>query len=135
MAAWLTGCSEPDRRVTASVGEGELTLTLEAIQDWVAPGGSVPIRVELTSPKGPVTQAERGTVEFVANNGSVSPERLAVALAGPDSLGAGAEERFTAWITFTAWPNLTAADQGEVHALFRDTAVTLKIRIAVPGDG
>lgn len=134
LTAWLPGCSEPDRRVTASVGDGELELTLEAVQGWVAPGNSVPIRVELTSPGGPVTQNERGTVEFVANNGSVSPEQLTVVLAGPDSLGAGAERKFTAWVTFTAWPNLTAAEQGEIHALFRDTVVTLKIRIAPPGD-
>lgn len=134
LAAWLPGCSEPDRQVTASVGDGELVLSLEAAQGWVAPGNSLPIRVEVTGPEGGVAQDESGIIEFVANNGSVSPEQLSVALAGPDSLGIGAESRFTAWVTFTAWPNLTAADQGEIHALFRDAVVTLKIRVAPPGD-
>lgn len=128
----LSGCAEPDRRVMAIAGEGDLRLTLEASRDWVRPGDSLPIQVRVESLSGPVQEEVVETIEFVVNNGSVSPSRLVVVLAGPDSLGGEGERQYTAWIVFIAWAQATAAEQGEIYALFRDTVAMLKIRIAPP---
>lgn len=125
------GCSEePDRVVYGATEDGAFTLRIEAKTDWVRPGGSLPIRVQVESLSGPVEEELVEEIAFVANNGSISPSRLTVIVAGPDSLGQGAERRFVEWVTFTAGSRSGAGVQGEVHALFRDVSATLKIRIA-----
>jgi len=122
LALGLWGCSEPDKRVTASTGDFEVSL--EAKKNWVRPGDELPIQVRVKSRTGPVQEDVDEVIEFVVNNGTVSPSSLSVHLAGPDSL-------FTGWITFTASSRVTPPDQAEIHAIFRDALATLKIRIVV----
>ena len=125
------GCSEePDRVVRSTTEDGIFELKVEADKDWVRPGESLPIRVQVESLSGPVEEELVEEIAFVASNGSITPSRLTVIMAGPDSLGQGAERRFVEWVTFTASSRSGANVQGEVRALFRDVSATLKIRIA-----
>ena len=125
-----SGCSEePDRVVRSSTGDGTFALVLEAEKDWVRPGESLLVQVQVESLQGPVQEELVEEITLVANNGSVSASRLMVIMAGPDTLGQGAERRFVEWVTFTAASRSGAGMQGEVYALFRDIAATLKIRI------
>ena len=140
----LTACSEPDKEITRSTGDGKFGVTLKAEQNWTYPAHSLLIQVRVQSLTGPVQEDVDEEIELVANNGRISPSTLSVSLAGPDGDGNGAEEVFTGWITFEAEDPLTTDSrsgsssgigiehQGEVHALFRDALTTLKIRIAAP---
>jgi hypothetical protein len=126
----ISACSEPGRRVTASTSDGRFALLLEAERSWIRPGDGLPIRVQVESLAGPVQEDVVDEVEFVVNNGTVSPSFMEVFLAGPDSQGNGAESRFTGWIVFTSSIYAGVGTQGEVHALFQDISATLKIRFA-----
>jgi hypothetical protein len=139
----LAGCSEPDKQITRSTGDGEFAVILKAEQNWVYADHSLPIQVRVESLAGPVQEDVNLAIEFVANNGRITPSSLFVTLSGPDAEGNGAEQVFTDWITFEADSPLTTDSrgvtsgigvehQGEVHALFRDALTTLKIRIAAP---
>ena len=130
----LLGCSEPDEKVTAAEDKRAFALSLEAEENWMRPGNKLPIRVRVESLTGPVQEELVEEVEFIANNGTVSPPSLIVVLAGPDSLGQGAESLYTGWVTFTSSSRATSVDQGEIHAIFRDALATLKIRIVPPVD-
>ena len=130
----LLGCSEPDERVTAAADEGAFALSLEVEENWVRPGDELPIRVRLESLTGPVQEELAEEIEFIANNGTVFPTSLFVVLLGPESSDQEAESLYTGWITFTSSSRVTSVDQGEIHAIFRDALVTLKIRIVPPAD-
>ena len=140
----LSACSEPGNEITRSTGDGKFEVTLKAAQNWIYPGHSLLVQVRVQSLTGPVQGEVAEKIDFVANNGHISPPVLSVSLAGPNDDGNGAAEVFTGWISFKAAAPLTidsrsgnssgigVEHQGEVHAYFRDALTTLKIRIAAP---
>ena len=143
VALGLSSCSEPDKRITHSTGDGAFALTLEAERNWVRPDASLPVLVRLERLPGAADEEVNENIEFAVNNGAISPSRLSVFLAGANEEGLGAERSFAAWVTFTAdqaqaedsrgnVTGISADDQGEIHALFRDVQATFKIRIAAP---
>lgn len=124
------GCSEPDRSVTGHTDDDAFSLTLTAQKNWLKPGESLPVRIEVKSLSGRPLEARRDTVELVANNGTVVPNRLFFSFVGVgDSLSTEAEPTYADWVTFSLSSYATAKRQGEIHALFRDLQATLKIRI------
>lgn len=139
----LWACSEPDERVMGSTEDGAFVLILQAEENRVQAGESLPVQVRLERLSGRGTEEVDEDIKFVVNKGSLSPSSLSVDLAGADTLGQGAEHVFIGWVTFTAGAPLSedsrgnvtgvsAQDQGEIHALFRDVQTTLKIRIVTP---
>lgn len=130
LAAVAAGCSEPDERVAAATADGAFELTLSAEKNWLRPGESLPVRLRLESVDGPLARTVRDTIEFLANNGSVSPARLIITFVGrSDTVTGGVDEVYEDWLTFTVSSFASSSRQGEIHALFRDLHATLKVRI------
>ena len=136
-ALWLAGCGEePERIVSAQTGDGRFELTLEAHKNWLKPGETLAVRVTVTSLQGQLAQSLRDTVTFVANAGSVAPNRLVFTFVGRgDSLygSDGVTTNYTDWVTFAMSALSSQANparQGEVIALFQDLEAILKIRVA-----
>jgi hypothetical protein len=134
--ALLLGCAEePERIVGTTTEDGRFELTLEAVRDWVRPGDSLPVQVRLESLRGPLAEALETEIEFVVNNGNVSPYSLTIQFAGADDeVPVGVERVFETWVTFVADSRAGADVQGEIHALFMNVRTTLKIRITPPLD-
>jgi hypothetical protein len=134
--ALLLGCAEePERIVGTTTEDGRFELTLEAVRDWVRPGDSLPVQVRLESLRGPLAEALETEIEFVVNNGNVSPSSLTIQFAGADDeVPVGVERVFETWVTFVADSRAGADVQGEIHALFMNVRTTLKIRITPPLD-
>ena len=127
----LAGCSEPDRQVTRSTADNAFALSLRAEENWVFPGDSRPVQVTVERLAGPPAEDLVDVVEFVSNNGSISPSSLPVYFAGADTLGQGGDVLYIDWVTFKASSSVSSRRQGEIRAIFRDALATLKIRIAV----
>ena len=126
MAA-LFACSDPDSSITRSTDDGAFALTLKAKKNWVRPGDVLPIQVRLVSLRGELEETLSGRIEFVANAGRLDVDYLDFTLTGTsDAL----ETVFSDWIEFASFSSADEKEQGEVHALFRDLQVTLKIRFA-----
>ena len=144
LSAILWACSEPDGRVVGATEDGAFALTLEAEENHVQAGHSLPVQVRVERLPGAGDGEVDEDVDFVVNNGSLSPDSLSVNLAGVDTLlGQGAENVFIGWVTFKAAAPLSedsrgnvsgisSEDQGEIHAIFRDVQTTLKVRIVDP---
>ena len=134
--ALLLGCAEePERIVGTTTEDGRFELTLEAVRDWVRPGDSLPVQVRLENLRGPLAEALETEIEFVVNNGNVSPSSLTIQFAGADDeVPVGVERVFETWVTFVADSRAGADVQGEIHALFMNVRTTLKIRITPPLD-
>lgn len=125
----LGACSEPEDRVTGSTADDQFVLLLEAEKNWVRADHVLPILVTLTSSTGPFEEERRERVEFLANNGSVSPSSIDFTFAVEDTLyDITADTTLSEWITFTADRTATSSQQGEVIALLEDLQVTFKIR-------
>lgn len=128
---WVGCAEEPKRLVGATTADGRFKLSLQAADDWVRPGFSLPIKVRVESLVGPLTEPWQTELELVANNGDISPSSLNVEF---DGIAAGevadaADSVFEAWITFEAESRIETASQGEVHATFLGEHSMLKIRI------
>ena len=131
-ALFCASCAEePKRLVGATTADGRFKLSLEATDDWVRPGFSLPVKVRVESLVGPLVEAWATELELVANNGDISPSSLYVEFDGvaEDEVANQADSVFEAWITFEAERSSDTAAQGEVHALFLDVHTALKIRI------
>ena len=77
------GCAEePDRLVGATTADGRFKLSLEAVDDWVRPGFSLPVKVRVESLLGPLTEPWQAELELVANNGDVSSSSIYVEFDG-----------------------------------------------------
>ena len=130
VALGLCGCSEPDESITRSTEDGQFSLTLRADKNWVRPGDSLPIQVRVESLTGVLEETISDRIEFVVNNGAVSPTYFTVTFTGrSDTLATEFETVVTDWITYTVSSFSTSEEQGEVHALFLDLQATLKVRI------
>ena len=126
----LAACSEPEENITGSPADGLFALRMEAEKNWVHAEDVLPIRVTLESQTGAFLTERTERVEFLVNNGSVSPSSLTFTFevqADPLGRDTGDTSR-SDWITFTADHSVTASKQGEVIALFEDLQVTYKIR-------
>ncbi len=124
------GCSEPDSTVTRSTEDDQFEVQLEAAKNHLRSGESLPILVRVESLAGQLSETRRDTIDFVANQGIVSPSRLIFTFVGlNDSLSTGVSTSYTEWITFTLTSRPEPGRQAEVHALYRDLDTTLKIRI------
>ena len=129
MLSGLFSCSEPDQNITGSTADGQFALRMEADKDWVHADQDLPIRVTLESLTGAFTQQRSEHIEFLVNNGSVSPSSLTFTFeARVDSLAIAGDSTQSAWITFSAAGSVTSSQQGEVIALYEDLQVTYKIR-------
>ena len=124
---WLMGCSEPAKEVVGTSTDGQFELVLRADPNWVRPDASLPVEVQVVRLVSDATVGFGDRIEFVVNNGSVSPTSLNVSF---DAASGG--DRFTARVTFRA-SRATEEAQGEIHAYFRGALATLKVRI-VPLD-
>ena len=125
----LAGCSEPEENITGSTGDGQFAMRMEAEKNWVRDGDVLPIRVTLQSLTGAFLEERTERIEFLVNNGSLSPASLAVTFeARDDSLGIAGDTSQSEWITFSANRAFSSSIQGEVIALFGDLQVTYKIR-------
>lgn len=150
-AALCWSCSEePDRIVGTTTEDGRFAIELESTRDWVRPGDSLPIKVRVKQLVESLDEDLSAEIEFVVNNGSVSPSSLDVEFLAPytepvdegddDSVEPIAivqksgERIFEQWVTFEADSRADASVQGEVHALFLNIRSTLKIRITPPTD-
>jgi len=128
--AWFGCAEEPERIVGATTEDDRFEVELEATQDWVRPGDSLPVRVRVKSLGGKLEQPLAAELLFVVNGGDVDPSSLFVEFAGTaDSLSFGVETLFEEWITFEAESRVGAEVQGEINALFLDARATLKIRL------
>ena len=128
----FAGCAEePERLVGATTADGRFKLSLEATDDWVRPGLSLPVKVRVESLVGPVVEAWETELELVANNGSISSSSVDVEFDGvaEDEVADQADTVFEAWVTFKAGSGFKKAAQGEVHAMFLGEHAALKIRI------
>jgi hypothetical protein len=135
LTAALTGCSrEPDRLVRATTSDGAFELSLEAAEDWLRPGSSLPVRVRLESLSGRLSDAFYGDIELIVSNGSVMPRSVSVALPGPDGTAAEAATVFQEWVTFTAPSYVSDDTQSELYAVFRDTQIVLRLRVTPRAD-
>jgi hypothetical protein len=141
------GCAEePDRIVGTTTEDGRFAIELESTRDWVRPGDSLPIKVRVKQLVEALDEDLSTEIEFVVNNGSVSPSSLDVEFLAPytepaeDSVDPVAIEQksgeriFEQWVIFEADSRADASVQGEIHALFLDIRSTLKIRITPPTD-
>ena len=122
-------CSEPDNRVSRSTADGQFELVLQTERNWVMPDGSLPVRVVVRRLAETLEDGLVGEVAFVVNNGSVSPSRLTATIPGGGTEGDEQETEYSEWVTFKADRDLSAEQQGEINAIFRDALATLKIRI------
>ena len=88
--AWLLvqGCSEPDRIVTQSTGDGGFDLLLQAEKNWVRPGESLPVQVAIRSLFGPLQEGLDGELVIFASNGTVEGrfERDSIGVVVPPTL-------------------------------------------------
>ncbi|MGY8827539.1 MAG: hypothetical protein ACKVJG_27120 [Candidatus Latescibacterota bacterium] len=152
--ALCLGCAEePDRIIGSTTEDGHFEITLEASREWVRPGDSLPIKVRIEQLVEALDEDLSTEVEFVVNNGSVSPSSLDVDFFAPYAVEADNGEAddgeaedaddvsreagarvFEQWITFEADSRADASVQGEIHALFLDIRSTLKIRITPPAE-
>lgn len=135
-ALFVAGCGEePDRVVGVETGDGVWSLTLEARKNELRRGESLPIRVSLQRLPGQPAETFRDTIEFVAANGSTTPQRLVFTFVGSQDstyAGDGFTTGFVDWVTFTmnsSTSQLPTGRQAEVSALFRDVEAVLKIRV------
>lgn len=148
------GCAEePDRIVGTTTEDGRFSIELAATRDWVRPGDSLPIKVRVKQLVEALDEDLSAEIEFVVNNGSVSPSSLDVEFLAPyteptedeaddaeadDSVEPivqkSGERIFEQWVTFEADSRADASVQGEIHALFLNIRSTLKIRITPPTD-
>jgi hypothetical protein len=144
MIALSWGCAEePSRIVGSTTEDGRFEITLEAARDWVRPGDSLPIKVRIEQLVDTLDEDLSVEIEFIVNNGSVSPSSLEVEFLAPYVADADDDEQaerdevireggariFEQWLTFEADSRTDASVQGEIHALFLDIRSTLKIRI------
>ncbi|MBT3346061.1 MAG: hypothetical protein HN712_24240 [Gemmatimonadetes bacterium] len=126
----LSGCSEPDTSVTRSTSDEQFELRLEARKNHLKSEESLPVWVEVERLAGRPASSFRGTVDFVTNQGSVSPNRLDFTLIGQDdSVSVGPTTIYGEWVTFTLSRSPADGRQAELHALFNDLDAILKIRI------
>ena len=122
-------CSEPEENITGSTGDSLFALRMEAEKNWVRDDDDLPIRVTLQSLTGAFLEERTERIEFLVNNGSVSPSSLTVTFeARDDSLAIAGDTSQSEWITFSADRAFSSSIQGEVIALFEDLQVTYKIR-------
>ncbi len=151
------GCAEePDRIVGTTTEDGRFAIELESTRDWVRPGDSLPIKVRVKQLVESLDEDLSTEIEFIVNNGSVSPSSLDVEFLAPytesvdedEAIDADAEDTaepvvieqksgeriFEQWVIFEADSRADASVQGEIHALFLDIRSTLKIRITPPTD-
>ena len=126
---------EPERIVSGETEDGRWELTLEARKNALRSGKALPVRVTLVSLAGQPAATFRDTIDFVANAGSVSPNRLVFTFVGAEDMtytGVGNTTQFSDWVTYTLSTSSSQANeerQGEMSALFRDLEAVLKIRI------
>ena len=78
----LVGCSEPDKQVTRSTEDGKFAVSLEGRKNWVRPGESLPIEVRVESLTGRLEETLTDSVEFIVNNGTVTPNPLTFSFIG-----------------------------------------------------
>ena len=131
-ALFCASCAEePKRLVGATTADGRFKLSLEATDDWVRPGFSLPVKVRVESLVGPLVEAWETELELVANNGDISPSSLYVEFDGvaEDEVANQADSVFEAWITFEAENRIEQLAQGEVHAMFLEQHAVIKLRI------
>lgn len=131
-ALFCTSCAEePKRLVGATTADGRFKLSLEATDDWVRPGFSLPVKVRVESLVGPLVEAWETELELVANNGDISPSSLYVEFDGvaEDEVANQADSVFEAWITFEAESRIEQLAEGEVHAMFLEQHAVIKLRI------
>ena len=131
-ALFCAGCAEePHRLVGATTADGLFKLRLDATDDWVRPGFSLPVKVGVESLVGPLVEAWETELELVANNGDISPSSLYVEFGGvaEDGVADQADSVFEAWITFEAESRIEQLAQGEVHAMFLEQHAVIKLRI------
>ena len=134
-AMLMAGCAkEPDRIVGAKTGDGRFRLALEATDDWVRSGFSLPVKVRVESLTGPVVEPWETEIELVANNGDVSPSSVDVVFDGvaEGETADAADAVFEAWVIFEADSGLKS-EYGEVHAMFLGANAVLKLRITKEG--
>ncbi len=130
-ALFCASCAEePKRLVGATTADGRFKLSLEATDDWVRAGFSLPVKVRVESLVGPLVEAWETELELVANNGDISPSSLYVEFDGvaEDEVANQADSVFEAWITFEA-DRIKQLAQGEVHAMFLEQHAVIKLRI------
>ncbi len=122
---------EPKRLVGATTADGRFKLSLEATDDWVRAGFSLPVKVRVESLVGPLVEAWETELELVANNGDISPSSLHVEFDGvaEDEVANQEDSVFEAWITFEAENRIEQLAQGEVHAMFLEQHAVIKLRI------
>lgn len=132
----VAGCGEKqDRLVSAETDDGAWELTLEARKNSLRRGEALPVRVTLVRLAGQPAQTMRDTIEFIANGGNVSPQRLVFTFVGSQDTtytGDGFTTQFADWITYSlnsSTSQLPSGRQGEISALFRDVEAVLKIRV------
>ncbi len=129
-ALLVSGCAEPNASVTRSTQDELFEVRLKAAKNHLKPSEVLPILVTVESVGGQLATTIRDTIDFIANEGSVSPSRLVVTFVGiDDSLTTGVIDTYSDWITFTLDSRAESDRQGEVHALFRSLNTTLKIRV------
>ena len=104
---------------------------MEAKQNWVRYGDSLPVFVRLTSLNGELSDTQELDIEFLPTNGSVSPSNLSFTFTGTsDSTATVFETEQAAWIEFESESaNRASSAQAEIHALFQDLQTTFKIRL------
>ena len=135
-AVLLVGCAEePDRVVGANTDDGRFRLTLEANADWVRSDFSLPVKVRVESLTGPVLEPWYSVIELLTNNGDVSSSSVEVSFDGvaEGEVADAADAVFETWVIFEA-DDLSVMDQGEIHAIFLDQIVVLKLRITPRSD-
>jgi hypothetical protein len=127
----LVACAEPDRRVTRADADGLFSLSLEADENRVRPGGSLPVLVTLEYLGPPLAEERVEEIDLVANNGTVSEDNLlAIFSPAPSGAQSTAPAPFRQWVVFDASSRLLPIEQGEVRALWGTVQAVLKIRIA-----
>ncbi len=126
----LLGCAEPNSSVTRSTSDAQFEIRLEARKQHLKSSEALPVWVEIERLAGQPTTSLRDTIDFVTNQGSVSPTRLVFTLIGlDDSVSVGSTTTYGDWVTFTLGSRPDESRQAELHALFRDLDAILKIRI------
>lgn len=131
VAVLFVACSESDENITRSTADGQFSLTMEAKQNWVRYGDSLPVFVRLTSLNGELSDTQEFDIEFLPTNGSVSPSNLSFTFTGTsDSTATVFETEQSAWIEFESESASRASStQAEIHALFQNLQTTFKIRL------
>ena len=128
MAASLA-CSDPDSSITRSTDDGDFALTLKAKKNWLRPGDVLPVQVRLKSLRGELEETLSGRIELSANVGRLDVDYLDFTFTGTsDTLATEHETVFADWIEFASFSSTDEIEQGELHAIYEDLQVTLKIR-------